>query len=98
MHTTVIEVEGVEWRVHHNGDYSGEVAVVGPSEAMGITLYHFDHKASARVPFAVIERLVAENVRQKLIELIEQNDALFERGEGLTVNQAEQMSVEELLY
>jgi hypothetical protein len=93
MHTTRIETDSAVYTVHHNGDFSGDVIVRGDSEAMDSTLYHIDHSRDVHIPFEVMERLVAEKVRQRYIEWEEQN---YDRRE--LIGQFEEMSVEELLY
>lgn len=80
MHSTVIRVnhfgtgthsdEEYDVVIHHNGDYSGEVLIVMPTEtrtyggrleASVQTLHHPPHQ-EIRVPFSVLEELVGQKV------------------------------------
>ncbi len=49
-----------EWNIHYNGDFSGDI--------------HFDRrdgKEKIRIPFSVVEALVAEKVRAERIAQLE---------------------------
>lgn len=50
------------WRIHHNGDFSGDVTLVSPD---GV---------ETTVPFAHLFALVAEKVRRDRIATLEQAD------------------------
>lgn len=64
MHT----LEYDDWVINHNGDFSGFVEIK-----------HMQHDfvlGSMKVPFAILECLVAEKVRRNKIEKIEQMSAV----------------------
>lgn len=85
MHTTPGTTTGVTF--HHNGDFSGEVEICisdnadwlykdgpaveyeKPNEAFDLPGYH-----TVKVPFEDVKGLVAQYVRDKLIEKIETSD------------------------
>ena len=55
------------WRVHHNGDYSGDVRIVPPD---GYDYYQDD--TWIQLPFDLLKQMVAEYIRSNLTEELEQ--------------------------
>ena len=70
MHTTGISRD---WTAHHNGDFSGDVIIDGPTIDIDPTI-HKNGKSTIAVPMFVLERIVAQAVRNRQIEKWEEAD------------------------
>jgi hypothetical protein len=68
MHTTHFKIDGQPYTVHHNGDYSGDViiALAGGDEP------YVAETELRPIPFQLMEKLVAEKVRDERISALEQ--------------------------
>lgn len=68
-------VEGIEFTVHHDGDYSGEVWTSGPSSIAEIVKEDSldpHGYAQVTVPFELLAKIVADAVLGQRIEKLEQ--------------------------
>lgn len=61
MHTIVVETDRGPFTVDHNGDFSGDVTVIGNGVDM-------------KIPFEVFKTLVAVYVRDRTIDRLENAD------------------------
>lgn len=64
-HTTVID----EYTFIHNGDYSGDIKIVGPKKAD-----NGEHTTELHVPMVVLEQFIAGKVQTELIATVENLD------------------------
>lgn len=71
MHTTSYDGD-----IHflHNGDYSGEVEIVMPSDQADFELHHIDNTAHIKIPYKALEYLVAIKVSREFVSKLEDVD------------------------
>jgi hypothetical protein len=63
MHTRNLLIDGVNWNLHHNGDYSGDVIV-----------RNLKTEQEMEIPFEVFKTLVADAVVSHRISMLEQGE------------------------
>lgn len=76
MHTTEWEDHSTEQSVTflHNGDYSGEVEIVQPSQQADYELRHMTNQVSVKVPYQALQSLVIQQMKEELIVAFEEMD------------------------
>ena len=75
MHSWDCTVEGKDFTVHHNGDYSGEVKIVLGASAVEPDFPPGNGRAVVDVPFRLLARIVADAIRSERIAFYEQAGA-----------------------
>jgi hypothetical protein len=70
-YTSKSDPEYGEVTFHHNGDYSGFVTIVMPSDECEMALEHRTNRVNVQVPFDVIEQLVMDKLRREMVSALE---------------------------
>lgn len=73
-YTSNSDPEYGEVTFHHNGDFSGFVTVVMPSDNCEMALEHRTNTVSVQLPYDVIEKLVLDKLRREVVSKLESMD------------------------